>query len=111
MPDAKRELNEYQTDHDLLIRLDTRMADLIRAMDELKGGTNDKIKDHDRAITSLIFWRGISQGVGICVVFLLAALGWLYISYFQLSSTLDSRISKAITSQLDNYGLINTNHQ
>lgn len=106
MPAQARELSEYQTDHDLLIRLDTRMADLVRSMEELKGGTNKRIDDHDRTIANLIFWRGVSQGVGICVVFLIAVLGYIGASYFQLSSTLDARISKAITTQLDNYGLI-----
>jgi hypothetical protein len=106
MPTPPRELAEYQTDHDLLIRLDTRMVDLIRSMDELKGGTNKRIDDHDRVIGNLVFWRGVSQGVGLCVVFLIAALGWLFVSYYQLSSTLDARISKAIISQLDDYNLI-----
>jgi hypothetical protein len=110
MAETQTDLANYQSDHDLLIRVDTRMVDLIRSVDEMKVGTNEKIKDHERRLllveqdnaASTTWQRLLLTAISGLVI----ALGWFYLSYYNLAAGIDARIQRDITTNLENYSLI-----
>lgn len=52
------------SDHDLLIRLDTRMGDIRKDMREMKEGTSIKVQDHELRIRRLEQWVWLAVGGG-----------------------------------------------
>jgi hypothetical protein len=58
-----RDLNEYQTDHDLLIRVDQRLSDLVKKMDE----------SYEKYVTQAEFWP-VKMLVYGCVAIMLSSL-------------------------------------
>lgn len=114
MAETQSDLAQYQTDHDLLVTLNERVKNLIdhvtsvvNANDRLAGDHENRIREIERGQeaqrASSKTWRYI---IGISLPVLLMVVSWLYLQFYTVSSTLDSRISKAITTQLTNYSLI-----
>jgi hypothetical protein len=50
MTETQRDLAEYQSDHDVLVRLDTKMDIMSTSMDRLTDATTRKTDDHERRI-------------------------------------------------------------
>lgn len=46
-------MGEQQNDHDLLITLNSKVGDLIKAFEELKEGSNKRVDDHEARIRVL----------------------------------------------------------
>jgi hypothetical protein len=74
--DDKQMLN--QKDHDILIRVETRLEDLQKAVDNLRDGTQKTIMNHEDRINKLETSRtrqnvamGIYLGIGTLLVSLL----------------------------------------
>lgn len=55
-------IKEYQTDHDLLVRLDERYAALHADIKELKNGTNSRLDSLEKKVSSLELWRSALIG-------------------------------------------------
>jgi len=43
-------IQEYQSDHDLLVRLDERMAGMSKSLEELSGANTTKNDDHEKRL-------------------------------------------------------------
>lgn len=46
-------MGEQQNDHDLLITLNSKVGDLIKAFEEMKEGSNKRVDDHEARIRVL----------------------------------------------------------
>lgn len=106
--------NEYQNDHDVLIEVRTVQRGMREDIQNLTKAIDVKTLDHETRIRDLEgesksaaasakTWRLI---LGISVPLIVLALGWVYVDFSTLESTLDKRISTAITLSLRNYSLI-----
>jgi hypothetical protein len=60
-------VSEYQTDHDLLVRLDERYASMHGDIRDLKNGTNKRLDNLEKDVKNLQLWR--SALVGAFAVF------------------------------------------
>jgi hypothetical protein len=114
MPEPK-ELVQYQTDHDVLIELRTEFKGMREDIKDLTSANGKIADDHETRLRDLRKdvndqasssnnWRFI---LGIAVPFIAAALGWLYVSFFNFNSNIDAKINKDINTSLTNYGVIN----
>lgn len=59
-------MEEARSDHDLLIKLETKLDAVINSLNELKDGTAEKIKDHEKRIRFLE--RYVSGAIAVAVV-------------------------------------------
>lgn len=100
-------LAEYQTDHDLLVVLNERVGALTVAVDRKNNDHEERIRtletEIDGQVAASTLWRYV---VGITLPIVFIALGWIFVQFYTLESTLDKRISTAITTSLTNYSLI-----
>jgi hypothetical protein len=114
MSETQSDLAHYQSDHDLIVGLVKDVGHLSGDVAKLSEAVSKKNDDHEGRIrileaktedqrASSKTWRFII-GVGLPIVF--ACLGWLFLQFYTLESTLDSRITKAINTSLTNYSLI-----
>jgi hypothetical protein len=105
MAETQSDLAHYQSDHDLLIGLTKDVAHLSLSVTDLNTAVTKKNDDHEarlRVLESKVedqrststTWRFVI-GVGLPVVF--ACIGWLFLQTYTLNSTIDSRISRAIS--------------
>ena len=46
-------MGEQQNDHDLLITLNSKVGDLVKAFEEMKEGSNKRVDDHETRIRVL----------------------------------------------------------
>lgn len=60
-------VQEYQSDHDLLVRLDERYSAMHQDIKELKNGTNTRLDNLEQKVSNLELWR--SALVGAFAVF------------------------------------------
>jgi hypothetical protein len=75
MADNPKELSEYMSDHDLLIRLDTRVSDMRDDLKEMKDGTAEWLAKLESDVTTLKLWRaGLAGAWAICTLLLIPLL-------------------------------------
>lgn len=114
MSETQADLAHYQTDHDLIVGLVKDVGHLSGDVAKLSDAVSKKNDDHEARLriieqkvedqrASSKTWRYII-GFGLPVVF--ACVGWLFLQFYTVETTLDSRISKAINTSLTNYSLI-----
>lgn len=67
MSETQRDVAEYQSDHDLLIRLDEKMNGLLEKITPLAA-------DHETRLRALERWRWIIVGIAVAASTLLSYL-------------------------------------
>lgn len=65
---------EHQSDHDLLIRVDENVKNLITEIKDMKDGTSAQLLDHETRIRRLELWGAIALGLSYALQF--------YFNYF-----------------------------
>jgi hypothetical protein len=71
-------VTEYQTDHDLLVRLDERYASMHQDIKDMKTGTATRLDTLEKEVDSLKLWRSALVGAwGVCTLILIP-LGFAY---------------------------------
>lgn len=109
MTETLKDIAEYQSDHDLLVVLNERVAKLTLAVekkaDDHEGRLRELEADVEGIKSTSQVWRYV---LGIVLPMIVAAMGWQFIQFYSLNSTLDKRISTTIISALSDYSLIKT---
>lgn len=61
--------NSMDLDHDLLIRVDENVKNLIIEIKDMKDGTTVKLTDHELRLRRLETWGAIAVGLGYALQF------------------------------------------
>lgn len=71
-------VEKYQTDHDLLVRLDERYGAMHQDIKDMKTGTTTRLEVLEKEVESLKLWRAYTLGAFAVVNLILIPAAFIY---------------------------------